>query len=181
MTRRNLAIAAAVSLAVVGLAALGGLAGHLAVPRDGDDDEGQEALTKVMRFTKVSLQQGLAAGEQEGQPIAGKFEVDKGKFQLSVYTAKDGKFSEVLVDLASGKVAKVEPITKADALAIAESHSAAMASARISLKEAVDGAIGEAAGGRVIGVIPNLKEGRPVASVVFLQGDRFTIVQQPLD
>jgi len=33
----------------------------------------------------------------------------------------------------------------------------------------------------VIGVIPNLKEGRPVASVVFLQGERFTIVQQPLD
>ena len=43
-----------------------------------------------LRFAKVSLQQGLAASEQEGQPISGKFEMDRGKFQLSVYTSKDG-------------------------------------------------------------------------------------------
>jgi hypothetical protein len=129
----------------------------------------------------VSLQQGLTASEQEGQPIAGKFEVDKRQFQLSVYTAKDGKFSEVLVEPATGEVAKVEPITMGDGFAVARSQSAAMASARISLKEAVDKAIGEAAGARAGGVIPNLKEGRPIASVLFLKGERFTIVQQPLD
>ena len=42
-------------------------------------------------------------------------------------------------------------------------------------------AIVQAAGAHVVGVIPNLKEGHPVASVVFLKGERFTIVQQPLD
>jgi uncharacterized membrane protein YkoI len=123
----------------------------------------------------------LTASEREGQPIAGKFEIERGKLQLSVYTAKDGKFSEVLVDAADGNVAKVEPITKADDLANAQSQSAAMASAKISLKDAVEKAVGEVAGAHVVGVIPNLKEGHPVASVVFLKGERFTIVQQPLD
>ena len=194
MTRRKLLGASAASLSVVGAVVLVGLAGHFAVLRDDDDDdddEGQEALSKVIRFTKVNLQQGLTAGEQEGQ------------LQLSVYTAKDGKYSEVLVDLANGSVAKVEPITGADDLARAQSQSAAMTKANISLKDAVDKAIGEAAGVpeagegrsmewwewargrkagvRAVGVIPNLKEGRPIASVVLLKGEEFTIVQQPLD
>ena len=34
------------------------------------------------------------ASEREGQPISGKFEVDNGKLQLSVYTAKEGTFSK---------------------------------------------------------------------------------------
>lgn len=38
------------------------------------------------------------ASESEGQPISGKFEVEDGKLQLAVYTAKDGKFFEVIVD-----------------------------------------------------------------------------------
>lgn len=32
-------------------------------------------------------------------------------FQLSAYTAQDGKFSEVLIDHNTGKVAKTEAIT----------------------------------------------------------------------
>jgi hypothetical protein len=175
-------IAAAVGSAAVGLAAVVGLAGHFGVLRDDDDDdEGQEGLIRGLRDSKVSLQQGLTASEQEGQPIAGKFEVEKGKIQLSVYTAKDGKFFEILVDPANGNVAKVEPITKADDLANAQSQSAAMANAKISLKAAVDKAIGEATGALAVGVIPNLKEGHPVASVLLLKGEQFTMVQQPLD
>jgi hypothetical protein len=42
---------------------------------------------------KINLQEGLAASEQQGKPISAKFEVDDGKLQLSVYTAKEGKFS----------------------------------------------------------------------------------------
>jgi hypothetical protein len=181
VTRRKLISAAAFSSAFVGLAALVGLAGHYAVLGDADDDDEGEELIKAFGATKVSLQEGLAASEQEGQPISGKFEVDNGKFQLSVYTAKDGKFSEVLVDYVTSKVAKAEPITKGDDLSTAESQSAAMANARISLKDAVEKVIGEAAGFRAVGVVPNLKEGHPVASVLLLKGEQFTIVQQPLD
>ncbi len=108
MTRRKILIGAAV--AVLGVAALVGIAGHYGILKDDDDDdedEGRGALVRVLRFAKVSLQQGLAASEQEGQPISGKFEIDRGTFQLSVYTSKDGKFSEVLVDYSTGIVAKV--------------------------------------------------------------------------
>src|SRR5438876_1712163 len=106
MTRRKLIFTAAISSAVVGLAALVGLAGHYGILRDDDDDEdeGQGALIRALRFAKVSLQQGLTASQLEGQPISAKFEVDEGKFQLSVYTAKDEKFSEVLVDYMTGQV-----------------------------------------------------------------------------
>src|SRR5215831_16375201 len=64
------------------------------------------AVAKYMRGARVSLQDALGAAEAQGQPISGKFEVDEGHLQLSVYTAKDGKFSEVLVDQNTGKVAK---------------------------------------------------------------------------
>jgi hypothetical protein len=184
MTRRKLVLAASVSVAVLGLTGLVGLAGHYGVLRDDDDDdenEGQGALIRAFRFAKVSLQQGLTASEQEGQPISGKFEVDKGKFQLSVYTAKDEKFSEVVVDYVSGKVSKAGPITTGDDLAAANSQAAAMAKAKTSLKDAVDKAIVEPTGFRAIGVVPNLKEGRPVASVLLLKDEQFRIVQQPLD
>ena len=182
MTRRKILIGAAV--AVLGVAALVGIAGHYGILKDDDDDgedEGRGALVRALRFAKVSLQQGLAASEQEGQPISGKFEIDRGTFQLSVYTSKDGKFSEVLVDYSTGIVAKVAPVTQADDVAVAQSQSAAMAKAKTSLKEAIDKATGEAAGFRAVGVVPNLKDGRAVASVLLLKGDEFKIVNQALD
>ena len=184
MTRRQMMTAAVLGSAFVGLAALVGIAGHYAIFEDDDDDDeegGQEALIRRLRYTKVSLQQGLSASEEAGQPISAKFEVENRKFQLSVYTSKDGKFSEVLVDPATGKVANVEPLTKADDLANAQSQSAAMANAKTSLNEAVDKAIGEAAGFRAVRVIPNLKDGHPVASVLLLKGERFQIVNVALD
>src|SRR6202048_901373 len=110
MTRRKMLLMTA-GATVLGLAALVGFADHNAIFADGDDDdEGQEKLIKLLGASKINLQQGLAASEQQGQPISAKFEVDEGKIQLSVYTAQDGKFSEVLVDYTTGKVMKAEPI-----------------------------------------------------------------------
>src|SRR6516164_9118216 len=105
MTRRNIIIGAAIGSAVLGFAALVGVAGLYAILKDDDDDDdddGRDAVARGSRFAKISLQQGLIASEKEGQPISGKFEVDRGKFQLSIYTAKEGKFSEVLVDYSTG-------------------------------------------------------------------------------
>lgn len=185
MTRRKIMIGAIIGSAAVGVAALVGIAGHYAILREDDDEddegEGRGALVRSIRFAKVSLQQGLAVSEQEGQPISGKFEVDRGKFQLSVYTSKDGKFSEVLVDYWTGQVEKVEPITMGEDLIAAQSRSAAMAQAKNSLKEAVEKAVGGAAGFRAVGVVPNLKDGRAIASVVLLKGERFQIVDQALE
>jgi hypothetical protein len=178
MTRRRIMISAIIGSAVLGVAALVGIAGHYAILKDDDDDdEGRDAVARGSRFAKVSLQQGLIASEQEGQPISGKFEVDRGKFQLSVYTSKEGKFSEVLVDYSTGQIAKVEPITKDEELTAAQSQSAAIAKAKISLREAVEKALGEAAAGfRALGAVPSFKDGHAVASVLLLKGEEFKIV-----
>ena len=180
MTRRKMLLMTA-GATVLGLAALIGFADHNAIFADDDDDKGQEALIKLLGTSKINLQQGLAASEQQGQPISAKFEVDEGKLQLSVYTAKDGKFSEVLVDYTNGKVMKAEPITEGDDLAAAKSQSAAMAKAKTTLKEAVDKAAAQSASARVVSAVPSLKDGHPVASIVLLDGEQFKTVQQPLD
>jgi hypothetical protein len=180
MTRRKMLLMTA-GATVLGLAALVGLADHNAIFAGDDEKEGQEALIKTLGAAKISLQQGLAASAQEGRPISAKFEVDDGKLQLSVYTSKDGKFSEVLVDYVNGKVTKAEPITEGDDLAAAKSQSAALATAKTSLKEAVDKAAAQSAGARVVSAVPGLKDGHPVASTVLLDGEQFKTVQQPLD
>ena len=81
MTRRKIILGAVIGSAVLGVAVLVGIAGHYAIPTDDDDDDddGRDAVARASRFAKVSLQQGLTTGEQEGQPISGKFEVDRGK------------------------------------------------------------------------------------------------------
>ena len=48
---------------------------------------------------------GLMASERAGQPISGTFEGEHGKLQLAVYTMKGEQFSEVIVDLTTGRVA----------------------------------------------------------------------------
>jgi hypothetical protein len=146
-----------------------------------DGREKQLALIKAIGSAKVTLQQGLAAAEAQGQPISGKFEVEDGKLQLSVYTFKDGKFSEVLVDYATGKVAKSESITEGDDLADAKSQSAAMTKAKTTLKAAVDKVLGQSPGFRAISVTPALKEGRAVAAVVLLKGKEFKTRQASLE
>jgi hypothetical protein len=145
------------------------------------EGEDQAALVKAVSAAKVSLQQGLAASGASGQPISGKFEIENGKLQLSVYTAKDGKFFEVLVDYTTGATAKVEPITEGDDLAAAKTQSAAMAKARTQLKEAVDKATGQASATRAVSVVPELKDGHAVASIALLKGNQLETITEKLD
>ena len=180
MTRRKMLLMTA-GVTVLGLAALVGFADHNAIFASDDDDEGQKALIKLLDASKINLQQGLAASEQQGQPISAKFEVDEGKLQLSVYTMKEGKFSEVLVDHTNGKVIKAEPITEGDDLAAANAQSAAMTNAKTTLKEAVDKAVTPSTDVRAVGAVPSLQGGRPVVSIVLLDGEQFKTVQRPFD
>src|SRR6266853_956737 len=154
MTRRKLLLMTA-GATVLGLAALAGFADHNAIFAGDDEKKGQEALIKMLGAAKISLQQGLAASEQAGQPISAKFEIEDGKLQLSVYTAKDGKSFEAVVNHVTGKVLKIEPITEGDDLAAANAQSAAMAKAKTSLKEAIEKAIAQSANARAISVVPS--------------------------
>src|SRR5215467_2439743 len=141
-------------------------------------EQDDAALIKAMSGAKVTLQQGLTASEREGRPISAKFEMENGKLQLSVYTEKNGKFFEVIVDHMSGSIAKTEPITEGDDLAEAKTQSAAMAKAKTDLKSATNTA---AIGSRAVAVTPDLKDGHPVASVSFAKGDKLQTATQPLD
>jgi len=144
-------------------------------------DEQQAELANAMSSAKVSLKQGFMVSEREGQPISGKFEVENGKLQLSVYTAKEGKFSEVIVDHMTGNVAKVEPITEGEDLAHAKAQKAALDRAKVKLADAAEKAKAQVGDALVVSAVPELKDDRPVASVVLLAGKRFSTVSAPLD
>lgn len=169
----NKVLAAILTLGVIGTT--GGVAWS-------DEDEASgAAVAKYLRSAKVTLQQGLTAAESQGRVISGKFEVDEGHFQLSVYTAQDGKFSEVLVDHHTGKVAKTEAISAGDDLADARKQAEACAKAKKSLKSAVDQAERVSAGYRAVGVTPKLSNGHAVAVVTLLKGTEVKSVSEPLE
>jgi hypothetical protein len=132
--------------------------------------------------SKVNLQQGVAASEQQGKPVSAKFEVDDGKLQLlSVYGAKEDKFFEVLINYMTGQVLRIEPITEGDDLAAASSQSAAMAAVKTTLKEAVDKAVIQSANARVVSAMPGMKDGRPSFRSPSSRVSNFKTVEQPLD
>ena len=128
------------------------------------DDTEHAELAKALRDAKISLQRGLTASTKEGKPISAKYEVEHGKLQLSVYTMKGDKFSEVIVDHKTGKVAKAEPIK-----------------AKRSLDAAASEAVKENKGYRVVSVMPALKDGHPVADVTLVKGTEWKTVSEKLD
>ena len=145
-------------------------------------DKEHAELAKALKDAKIPLQRGLTASATEGKPISAKYEVEDGKLQLSVYTMKGGdKFSEVIVDHKTGKVAKAEPITKADDLVHAKAQSEAMAKAKRSLDAAASEAVKENKGYRVVSVMPALKDGHPVADVTLVKGEEWKTVSEKLD
>jgi uncharacterized membrane protein YkoI len=141
----------------------------------------REKLAKEVSAVPVSLAQGLVASRSEGRPISAKFELEDGKLQLSVYTDKDGRFSEVIVDHKSGKVAKAEAITDGDDISHAKAQSEAMAKAKRSLDAAASVAMKQNKDYRVVSVMPALKGGHPVAEVTLVKGKDWKTVSEKLD
>ncbi len=138
-------------------------------------------LAKALKDAKISLQRGLTARAKEGKPISAKHEVEHGKLQFSVYTMKGDKFSEVVVDHKTGKIAKAEPITGGDDLTAAKAQSEAMAKAKRPLDAAASEAVKENKGYRVVSVVPALKDGHPVADVTLVKGTEWKTVSEKLD
>src|SRR5215831_6127835 len=148
----------------------------------GQYDEKESAeLAQALKGVKVSLKQGLGASASKGKPISGKFEVEDGKLQLSVYAAKGGKFSEVLVDPKSGQVAKSEAIEGGEDLTAAKAQADAIAKAKTALGTAVDAAVKKNPGFRAVSVIPALKDGHPVADVTLMKGNEAKTDSEALD
>ena len=145
------------------------------------DDE-SETLANVLK-TKVSLPQALTTSEQEGQPISAKYEMEGGKLQLSVYTTKDGRFFEIIIDPKTGKIAKVQPIAEGEDLAHARAQSAALTKANTELRDVVHQAMQDR-GMRAVSVMPDMKGGRPVATVSVIMGGhgrQLKTISAPMD
>ena len=94
---------------------------------------------------------------------------------------KAEKFSEVIVDHKTGKVAKREAITEGEDLAHAKEQSEAMAKAKRSLDAAASQAAKSNKGYRVVAVTPTLKDGHPVADVTLVKGTDWKSVAEKLD
>ena len=139
------------------------------------------ALAKALPQAKVSLEQGLKASAQSGKPISGKYELEDGALQLSVYTAKGDQFNEVIVDHESGAVKKAEKITDEGDLKEAKEQSAAMAKAKVALDQAVEKAVKANSGYRAVKVEPTLQGGTPIAEVTLMKGADVKDVKEKLD
>jgi hypothetical protein len=164
-------------LTIVGVWLLGGT---LVSAQDAHSKENTE-LAKALMGAKVSLAEGLSASAQEGTPISGKFELEEGKLQLSVYTMKGDAFSEVIVDYTTGKVTKVEPITSGEDFTAATAQRSAMARAKRTLPEVVDAAVKTYTGYRAVRIVPAVKGGHAVAEIALVKDGTFTTVAESLD
>ena len=144
-------------------------------------DKEHAELAKALKAAKVSLQSGLQASARAGKPISAKFEVDQDHLQLSIYTMKGTTFSEVIVDHTTGKVAKVDPLTSAEDLTAAKAQAEAMAKAKRSLAAAASEAVKANKGYRAVSVMPELKDGHPVAEVTLVKGAEWKTESETLD
>lgn len=133
-------------------------------------DKDKAELAPAVSGAKVTLEQGLLASKKNGKPISGKFEIENGKPQLSVYTIKDGnKYIEVIVDQTSGEIAKAEPIAGGDDLSNAKKQNDGLFRATRELSEAVKEAKHDNPGYRAVSVWAEMKDGHSVANVVLVK------------
>jgi hypothetical protein len=128
-------------------------------------DKDKAELATAVSGAKVTLEQGLMVSKKNGKPVSAKFEIENGKPQLSVYIVKDGsKYSEVIVDHASGEIAKAEPIT-GDDLTEAKKQSDGLFRATREIREAVKEAKHDNPGYLAVSVWPEMKDGHSMANV----------------
>src|SRR5262249_13509425 len=166
-----------VGLVVVSVWLLGGLL----ISAQETHDKAHAELAKALPSAKVSLEKGLTASARQGTPISGKFELEEGKLQLSVYTMKGDAFSEVIVDHTTGKVAKVESITSGEDFTAATAQRAAMTKAKKSLQAVVDAAVKAHAGSHAVSIFPALKGAQAVAEITLVKNEAFTTASEPLE
>lgn len=165
------------AIAVVGLVALG-LAGIASAT---EDNVNVPALGKALGEASVPLDQGLKAAAREGTPISGKFELEKGALQPSVYTMKEDKFSELVIDTQNGSIKKAEPIGDSNDFKDAKEQRDAMVKAKRSLETATKDAVAGNSGYRALSIVPALKDGRPVATVTLMKATDVKQIVEKLD
>jgi hypothetical protein len=144
-------------------------------------DKAHAERAKRLTSAKVSLEEGLTARVREGTPISGKFEMEEGQLQLSIYTMKGHVCSEVIVDHTTAYVTKVEPITSGEDFTAATAQRVAMVTAKKSLQTVVDAAVKTHAGTRAVSVVPVLKGEQAVADITLVKDGALVMVSDSLE
>ena len=147
---------------------------------------GRETLAQALKGAWLPLESGLIASSTQGTPLSGKYEIDDGAFQLSVYTVKTNAsagetFMEVIVDYNTGTITRAETITDGGDLAVARDQKIALAGARRSLAAATAEVVKTNSGYRAISAMPTMNGGRPIAEILLLNGTDWKVVSEPLD
>jgi rhodanese-related sulfurtransferase len=138
-------------------------------------------LARRLKGIPVTLQDGLTASAAKGKPISGKFEVEHGQLQLSVYTATADGYAEVIVDHRTGEVVKTTAITAGEDFAAAQAQSEALGKARTSLRAAVRKAARANNGYRPVRASYAIRDGHPVARVTLMKGGESKAISITLD
>ena len=139
---------------------------------DSDYEYGKQmaALIKAMPQAKVPLAQGIKDAEKGGKAISAQYEVDEGKFQLSVFVSKGDDINEVIVDYATGAVKSSDKLADPDDIKDAKKQVAAVAKAKASLADAVAEAVKANPGYEAIRVVPRVSGGEAQAAITLLKG-----------
>jgi len=171
MMWKNVTIAAVAAsiLAIVGLPSWA----------EGHDDPA--ALAKALPQASLPLEKACKVSDREGKPVSAKYEIENGALQLSIYTMKGSRFSELIIDHTSGAVANEEWITDADDMKAAQAQAAAMAKAKVTLDVAIANAVNGNTGYRAVSATPTLEADRPVAVVILMKGEDVKKVTEKLD
>jgi len=146
-----------------------------------EEDLNPAAMAKALQQASLPLEKATKLSEREGKPISAKYEIEHGALQLSIYTMKGDKFSEVIVNHNTGAVANDEWITDASDMKAAQAQAAAMAKAKVTLDVATAHAVQANAGYRAISIMPKLDSGRPVADITLMKGEDVKKVSEKLD
>jgi hypothetical protein len=140
-----------------------------------------QAMAKALQQASLPLEKATKLSEREGKPLSAKYEIENGALQLSVYTMKGDRFSEVIVNHTTGAVAKDEWITDAEDMKAAQAQAAAVAKAKVPIDVATAHAVTANPGYRTVSIMPALEGGQPVATVILMKGEDVKKVTEKLD
>jgi hypothetical protein len=126
------------------------------------------------------LEDGLEAAGPVGRPISAKFEIDKGRLQLSVYATTGEGYAEVLVSTNTGVLMATEKMTDSEDLEAAAAQKKAMEPATTTLAAVTKRAIQQNSGSRAVSVIPEMQAGQPIAKVTLLASGGLETVSEDL-
>ncbi len=67
-------------------------------PSWAEEEMNPAAMAKALQQASLPLEKAAKVSEKEGKPVSAKYEIEKGVLQLSIYTKKGDRFSELIID-----------------------------------------------------------------------------------